>query len=88
MKVKEGATEEKCVAGPVVTGAQASKNDKVHPLKVRQVNYCESLEEGFDIEEVFRSHWEADHQRELRRRVPKKNGLFYRKHQETKMRQS
>ena len=28
MKVKEGATEEKCVAGPVVTRAQAKKSDK------------------------------------------------------------
>ena len=32
VKVKEGATEEKCVAGPVVTRAQAKKSDKVHPL--------------------------------------------------------
>ena len=27
-KVKEGATEEECVAGPVVTSAQAKKSDK------------------------------------------------------------
>ena len=33
VKVKGGATEEKCVAGPVVTRAQAKKSDKVHPLK-------------------------------------------------------
>ena len=36
LKVKEGATEEKCVAGPVVTRAQAKKSDKVHPLKVKE----------------------------------------------------
>ena len=36
MKVKEGATEEECVAGPVVTRAQAKKSDKVHPLKVKE----------------------------------------------------
>ena len=36
MKVKEGATEEKSVAGPVVTRAQAKKSDKVHPLKVKE----------------------------------------------------
>ena len=36
VKVKEGATEKKCVAGPVVTRAQAEKSDKVHPLKVRE----------------------------------------------------
>ena len=36
MKVKEGATEEKCVAGPVVTRAQAKRSDKVHPLNVKE----------------------------------------------------
>ena len=34
MKVKESATEDECVAGPVVTRAQSKKSDKVHPLKV------------------------------------------------------
>ena len=36
VKVKEGATEEKCVAGPAVTRAQAKKSDKVHTLKVKE----------------------------------------------------
>ena len=36
VKVKDGATEEKCVAGPVVTRAQAEKSDKVNPLKVKE----------------------------------------------------
>ena len=36
MKVKEVVTEEKCVAGPVVTRAQAKKSDKVHQLKVKE----------------------------------------------------
>ena len=36
VKVKEGATEEKCVAGPVVTKAQLKKSDKVDPLKVKE----------------------------------------------------
>ena len=31
-KFKEGATEEECVTGPVVTRAQAKKSE-VHPLK-------------------------------------------------------
>ena len=35
-KVKEGATEEECVAGPVVTRAQAKKSDKVHLLKLKE----------------------------------------------------
>ena len=36
LKVKEGATEKECVAGPVVTRALAKKSDKVHPLKVKE----------------------------------------------------
>ena len=39
MKVKEGATEEECVAGPVVTRTQAKKSDKVHPLKVKKAMF-------------------------------------------------
>ena len=60
VKVKEGATEEKCVAGPVVTRAQAKKSDKVHPLKVKEAmsSVDKSSEEGFDSKEVYR---EADH---------------------------
>ena len=36
VKVKEGATEEECVAGLVVIRAQAKKSDKVHLLKVKE----------------------------------------------------
>ena len=36
VKVKKGATEEKCVARPVVMRAQAKKSDKIHPLKVKE----------------------------------------------------
>ena len=36
VKVKEGATEEECVAGPVAIRAQAKKSDKVHPLKHKE----------------------------------------------------
>ena len=35
-KVKEGATEEECVAGPVVMRAKAKKSDKAHPLKFKE----------------------------------------------------
>ena len=35
IKVQEGTTEGKCVAGPVLTRAQAKKSDKIHPLKVK-----------------------------------------------------
>ena len=33
VKVQEGTTEGKCVAGPYLTRAQAKKTDKIHPLK-------------------------------------------------------
>ena len=38
VSVQEGTTEEKCVAGPVLTNAQAKKSDKIHPLKVKEVS--------------------------------------------------
>ena len=59
MKIKEGATEDKCVAGPVVTRAQAKKSDKVHPLKVKELcpvltsRLLKIFKEGFNSEEVF-----------------------------------
>ena len=94
-KVKEGATEEKCVAGPVVTRAQAKKSDKVHLLKVKEAmsNVDKStienhqrkdstLKKCFDrIEKlIIRENYVGE--------FYKKNGLLYRKHQETKMGQS
>ena len=36
VKVNWGATEEKCVAGPVVTRARAKKSNKVHLLKAKE----------------------------------------------------
>ena len=36
VKVQEGTTEEKCVAGPCLTSAQAKKTDKIHPLIVKE----------------------------------------------------
>ena len=36
VKVKEGATEEDCVAGRGVMRAQAKKSDEVHPFKVKE----------------------------------------------------
>ena len=40
IKVKGGATEEECVAGPVLTRAWAKKKDKVQPLKVKEPVQC------------------------------------------------
>ena len=36
IKVQEDTTEGKCVAGPVLTRAQAKKSDRIHPLKVEE----------------------------------------------------
>ena len=44
MKVKKGATEEDCVAGPAVTTAQAKKSDKVHPVKVKEATCMSSVD--------------------------------------------
>ena len=36
VKFQEGATEGKCVAGPVLISAQVKKSDNIHPLKVKE----------------------------------------------------
>ena len=55
IKVLEETTEGKCVAGQVLTRAQAKKSDKIHPLKsyvkCRQDYYRRSSEEGLYSEE-------------------------------------
>ena len=91
VKVKEGATEEKCVAGPVVTRAQAKKSDKVHLLKVKEAMSSvdkstienlqkkdSTLKKCFDRigKPIIRENYVGE--------FYKKNGLLYRKHQETK----
>ena len=91
VKVKEGATDEKCVAGPVVTRAQAKKSDKVHPLKVKEAMSSvdkstienlqkkdSTLKKCFDRigKPIIRENYVGE--------FYKKNGLLYRKHQETK----
>ena len=91
VKVKEGATEEKCVAGPVVTRAQAKKSDKVHPLKVKEAMSSvdkstienlqkkdSTLKKCFDRigKPIIRENYVGE--------FYKKNGLLYSKHQEAK----
>ena len=91
VKVKEGATEEKCVAGPVVTRAQAKKSDKVHPLKVKEAMSSvdkstienlqkkdSTLKKCFDRigKPIIRENYVGE--------FYEKNGLLYRNHQETK----
>ena len=91
VNVKEGTTEEKCVAGPVVTRAQAKKSDKVHPLKVKEAMSSvekstienlqrknSTLNKCFDPigKPIIRENYVGE--------FYKKNGLLYRKHQEMK----
>ena len=95
MKVKEGASEEECVAGPVVTRAQAKKSNKVNPLKVKEAmssvdkSTIENLQKKdltlkncFDCigKPIIRENYVGE--------FYKKNGLLHWKHQETKMGQS
>ena len=93
MKVREGATEEECVAGPVVTRAQAKKSDKVHPLKEAMFNVHKStienlqrkdwtLKKCFDCigKPIIRENYVGE--------FYKKNELLYRKHQGTNTAQS
>ena len=86
VKVKEGATEEECVAGPVVTRAQTKKRDKVHPLKVKEAM---SSVAKLAIENLQRKDSTVKKcfdriGKPIIRENYKKNGLLYRKHQETK----
>ena len=90
MKVKECATEEECVAGPAMTRAQAKKSDKVHLLKVKEAMSSvdkstiedlqkkdSTLKKCFDRigKPIIRENYVGEFY---------KNGLLYRKHQETK----
>ena len=89
VKVQEGTTEGKCVAGPCLTRDQIKKTDKIHPLKVKEA-----------MSSVGKSTIE-DLQKKCFARVGKpiirenyvgeffmKNGLLYQKHQETKTRRN
>ena len=91
VKVKEGATEEKCVAGSVVTRAQAKKSDKVHPLKVKEAmssvdkSTIENLQKkDSTLKKCFDRIGKPIIRENYVEEFYKKNGLLYRKHQETK----
>ena len=91
IEVQEDTTEGKCVAGPVLTRAQAKKSDKIHPLKVKEAMSSvdktiiedlqkkdSSLKKCFDRvgKPIIRENYVGE--------FYMKNGLLYRKHQETK----
>ena len=90
IKVQEGTTEVKYVAGPVLTRAQAKKSDKIHPLKVKEAmsrvdkttiedlqKKDSTLKKCFDRvgKPIIRENYVGE--------FFTKNGLLYRKHQET-----
>ena len=91
VKVQEGITEGKCVAGLVPTRAQAKKSDKIHPFKVKEA--MSSVDRSI-IEDLQKKDSTL---KKCLDRVRKpvirenyfgeffmKNGLLYWKHQETK----
>ena len=91
MKVKEGATEEECVARPAVTRAQAKKSDRVHQLKVKEAmssvdkSTIEDLQKkDSTLKKCFDSFGKPIIRDNNVGEFYKKNGLLYRKLQETK----
>ena len=89
--VKE-TTEGKCVAGPVLTRAQAKKSDKIHPLKVKEAmssvdkTTIEDLHQKKDstLKKCFDRVGKLIIRENYVGELHMKNGLLYRKHQEMK----
>ena len=104
VKVKKGATEEKCVAGPVVTRVcyccwtscdKAKKSDKVHPLKVKEAissvdqSTIENLQKkDSTLKKCFDRIGKPIIRENYVGEFYKKNGLLYQKHQEKKTERS
>ena len=94
LKVKEGATEEKGVAGPVVTRVQAKKSDKVHPLMVKEAmssvdkSTVENLQKDSTLKKFFDRIGKPIIRENYEGEFYKKNGLLYRKQKETNTRRS
>ena len=91
VKVKKGTTEEESVALPVVTRAQAKKSDKVHPLEAKEAmssverSTIENLQKKYSTIKKCCDHiWKPIIRKNYVGEFYKKNGLLYRKHQETK----
>ena len=95
VKVQEGTTVGKCVAGPVMTRAQAKKSNKMHPLKVEEAMSSvdkstiedlqkkdSTLKKCFDRvgKPIIRENYVGE--------FFMKNGLLYLKHQGTKTERS
>ena len=85
MKVKEGATEEKCVAGSVVTRAQAKKSDKEAMSSVDKSTIENFQKKDSTLKKCFDRIGKLIIRENYVGEFYKKNGLLYRKHQETKL---
>ena len=88
IKVQEDTTEGKCVAGP---RAQTKKSDKIHPLKVKEAmssvdkTTIEDLQKkDSTLKKCFDRVGKPIIRENYVREFFMKNGLVYRKHQETK----
>ena len=94
VNVKKGATEEECVAGPVVTRAQAKKSE-VHPLKVKEAmssvdkSTIKNLQKkDSTLKKCFNSIGKPIIRENYVGELYQKNFQIYWKHQETKTGQS
>ena len=84
------ATEEACVAGPVVTRTRAKKSDKVHPWKVEeamssvdQSTFENVQKKDLTLKQCFNRIGKRIVRENHIGEFNMKNGLLYRKHQET-----
>ena len=91
MSKSKKASQKKCVAGPVLTRAQEKKTFEIHPLKVKEAMSSVDKSTTEDLQKkdstlkkcfdrVGKPSFRKNHVREFFM----KNGLLYRKHQETK----
>ena len=88
IKVLEETTEGKCVAGPVLTRAQAKKSDKIHPLKVKEAMSSvdkTTIEDLQKKDSTLKKCFERIGKPIIRENYVgefyMKNGLLFRKHQ-------
>ena len=91
IKVQEGTTEGKCVARPVLTRAQTKKSNKIHPLKVKEAMSSVVKTTNEDLQKkdsTLKKYFDRVGKPIIRENLVggffMKNGLLYRKHQETK----
>ena len=83
VKVQEGTTERKCVAGPYLTRAEVKKTDKIHPLKAMSSVNKSAIEDLQKMDSTFDQIEKLIIRENYVEEFFMKNGLLYQKHQET-----